>query len=141
MTESLTHGGGAVFDLTGRVLRVLVVRARRPPHDWVLPKGHIEPGETPEQTAVREVEEESGVTAEILAPAGDDRFSARGALVVVRYFAMRRIAEAPSSEGREIRWCQIDEVVPLLMYERAREIVRNGFEIAEKIARAGAPRL
>jgi len=140
MTESLTHAGGAVFDVTGRVARVLVVRARRAPHDWVLPKGHIDPGETPEQTAVREVEEESGVTAEILAPVGDDSFTARGAMVVVRYFAMRRMAEAPSSEGREIRWCRRDEVMPLLMYERAREIVKNGFEIAEKIARPGAQR-
>ncbi len=35
---------------------------------WQLPKGHIEEGETPEQTAVREVEEETGVTGRVLAP-------------------------------------------------------------------------
>ena len=46
------------------------MRARRDPAAWVLPKGHIEPGETPEAAAVREVEEESGCLATIVAPLG-----------------------------------------------------------------------
>ncbi len=48
-------------------LEVLVVRKRHP-DEWRLPKGKKRPGETDEQTAVREVREEAGVLAEIIAP-------------------------------------------------------------------------
>ena len=37
---------------------------------WSLPKGHIEAGETPEQAAIREIEEETGILGEVLAPLG-----------------------------------------------------------------------
>lgn len=48
-----------MFDPRGRVLLL-----RRHNGPWVFPKGHIDPGEEPLDTAVREVAEESGVTAE-----------------------------------------------------------------------------
>ena len=44
---------------------VLLVRAKKTPEDWVFPKGHIEKGESLEQTAVREVQEEAGVSGSI----------------------------------------------------------------------------
>jgi 8-oxo-dGTP pyrophosphatase MutT (NUDIX family) len=43
----------------------LLVTSRRRPKQWVYPKGHVEDGERPEETAVREVEEEAGVLARI----------------------------------------------------------------------------
>lgn len=43
---------------------------RRGELEWVLPKGHVEPGETPEQTAVREVQEETGLEARVAAALG-----------------------------------------------------------------------
>src|SRR5580765_6908119 len=61
--------GGLVVDLAGEVPRgALIGRTDR--HGrllWSLPKGHIEAGETAEQAAVREVEEETGISGEILA--------------------------------------------------------------------------
>jgi diadenosine hexaphosphate hydrolase (ATP-forming) len=50
--------GGVVFNPNGEVL---ILRHRR--GEWVFPKGHIDPGETPLQAALREVEEEAGVRA------------------------------------------------------------------------------
>ncbi|HEX3046537.1 MAG TPA: NUDIX domain-containing protein [Bacillota bacterium] len=44
---------------------------------WLFPKGHIDPGETPEQAAVREVKEECGLTAVIVAPLGETGYSFR----------------------------------------------------------------
>lgn len=52
---------------------VLVIKNRF--GEWVLPKGKIEPGETPEEAALREVEEETGVRAEILRPAGTSEYT------------------------------------------------------------------
>ena len=64
-----THAGGVVAREAGGERRYLLVRASRDP-GWVLPKGHIERGETPEQAAVREVAEEAGISIEITGLAG-----------------------------------------------------------------------
>ena len=52
-----SHAGGVVARTEGGKREYLLVEARRRRGEWVLPKGHIEPGETPEAAAVREVQE------------------------------------------------------------------------------------
>ena len=59
-----TSAGGAVYRKVNSKIEFLIVR-HSGHHRWVLPKGWIDPGETKEQTAVREVKEEAGVEAEI----------------------------------------------------------------------------
>ena len=49
-----THAGGIVYRDVGSGPEYLIVRARRDPSAWVLPKGHIERGETAEEAAVRD---------------------------------------------------------------------------------------
>lgn len=56
---------------------------------WVLPKGHIESGERPEETARREVREEAGVEAAPVALLGEDRYERLGEEAHVAYFLMR----------------------------------------------------
>ncbi len=77
--------GGVVADGAGRLL---LIRDRN--GFWTFPKGHIEPGETPEAAAVREVREETGVAARPLAPLGVTRYTNdRGVAREVRWFLMR----------------------------------------------------
>lgn len=84
--------GGVVFGADGRVL---LVRYRS--GAWAFPKGHPEPGETPEQTAVREVREETGVTASVLRPLPETRYTNdRGEARVIRWFVMRAAPDAPT---------------------------------------------
>ena len=125
MPSALTHAGGVVRRDGRAGSRFLLVRARRKPYDWVLPKGHIERGETSEQTAHREVCEEAGVDAEVERPVGDLTFEARGRKVHVRYFAMRFRREVEATEDREVRWCSLAECERLLLFEDARELVRR----------------
>jgi 8-oxo-dGTP pyrophosphatase MutT (NUDIX family) len=66
-----THAGGVVFRVVGNQRQYLLVRARDPAGAWVFPKGHIEVGESPEQAALREVAEEAGVRATIVADLGE----------------------------------------------------------------------
>jgi 8-oxo-dGTP pyrophosphatase MutT (NUDIX family) len=123
--DRLTHAGGVVRRDGRSGAHFLLVRASRPPFDWVIPKGHIEAGETPEEAACREVAEEAGVQADVAEAVGDLRFEARGREIRVRYFAMRYRADVPAAEDREMRWCSLAECEQLLGFEDAREMVRR----------------
>jgi ADP-ribose pyrophosphatase YjhB (NUDIX family) len=121
----LTHAGGIVRRDDQPEPRFLLVRASRAPFDWVIPKGHIEAGETPEQTARREVREEAAVDAEVERQVGDLSFEVRGRTIHVRYFAMRYRSDVPPQEGREVGWCSLAECEQRLLFEDAREMVRR----------------
>ena len=73
---------------------------------WSLPKGHIEAGETPEDTAVREVAEETGIIGEVVAPLGiiDFWFVADGRRVhkTVHHFLLRAVGGALSDADVEV---------------------------------------
>jgi 8-oxo-dGTP pyrophosphatase MutT (NUDIX family) len=121
----LSHAGGVVHRDEGGPSEVLLVRARGEPHDWVLPKGHIESGETAAQAAQREVREEAGVEAEPIRFLGDFEFTAPdGEGVHVGYFLMRFLQRVAPDENRELRWCSFTEAATLTPFDNAREILR-----------------
>ena len=85
--------GGVVFNSAGDVLLL-----RHQSGSWVFPKGHIEPGEGPLETALREIEEEAGVTARC--DDADETFTTsyhnpRGELRRITWFRMHTDARAP----------------------------------------------
>jgi 8-oxo-dGTP pyrophosphatase MutT (NUDIX family) len=122
---ALTHAGGVVMSVRAGHPTFLLVRASRPPHPWVLPKGHIEPGETPEQTAHREVLEEAGVDADVVAPVGDVSFALNGQPLRIRYFLMHARGTKRALEDREICWCSPADAERLLEFESTRDLVRR----------------
>ena len=120
-----THAGGVVFRGDAD-RRVLLVRAKPAPHDWVLPKGHIERGETAETTARREVMEEAGVDAEPLRYAGTvEFFTPGGKHVRSAFFLMRFIRTVPPQEQREVRWTTIDEAKRLVQFDDTRALIEQ----------------
>lgn len=101
-----THAGGVVFRRNEGRIEFLLVKANSKPSSWVLPKGHIEAGESAEETAVREVREESGAWARVLGPLPPGKpYQVRGETVRVQFYLMECLAEEePDEEEREHRW-------------------------------------
>jgi 8-oxo-dGTP pyrophosphatase MutT (NUDIX family) len=101
----------------------LLVEARRSRGEWVLPKGHIEPGETPEEAAVREVQEEAGVRAAVIARAGESEYALDGQPVRTIFFLMRYQGEAGSQEDRAHVWRRYEDALRLLRFDDARRVL------------------
>jgi 8-oxo-dGTP diphosphatase len=125
--------GGVVWRATERDgLQVAIVH--RPRYDdWSLPKGKLDPGETFEQAAVREVEEEIGARCEL----GDELPPTtyrdhKGRLKLVRYWLMEAtedFAFAANDEVDELRWLAPADAVGLVSYERDRALLDHAAEV------------
>ena len=120
---------------------VAAIRPRGKPEGiWALPKGNIDPGESPAETAVREVHEETGVEGRLVEKLGDVRYvyTRRGGLrifKVVSFFLLRagrgRIGEIDESmriEVAEARWLPLEEAPRLLAYGGEREMAAKALE-------------
>lgn len=120
-----THAGGLVYRFQDTQIQYLVVQAKGNPEHWILPKGHIEPGETPEQTAVRELAEETGVVAGIVTELGYLRFSVANRLITTVYYLMRYQTQVTPQEERLCRWLPYDAALRLLTFPATRDLLRQ----------------
>jgi 8-oxo-dGTP pyrophosphatase MutT (NUDIX family) len=105
-----------------------------------LPKGKVDPGETLEQAAVREVREESGVSARIVAPLGDvsysffERRASRQVAKRVHYYLMAWVggeAHAADGEMEAVAWCTPADAERRMSFDAEREIVARGRALLE----------
>jgi 8-oxo-(d)GTP phosphatase len=105
-----------------------VLLVHRPRYDdWTFPKGKAEKGETDEETALREVKEETGFTCELGQELPSSTYrDASGRPKVVRYWTMRVVSGSfvPHREVDAIRWERPAEAAELLSYDRDREVLR-----------------
>lgn len=121
--DAPTHAGGVVIRRDAGWTQFLLVTARRQPGEWVLPKGHIEPGESAAEAAAREVLEEAGITASLVGELGQlDYFTARGRLHV-QFFLMAFESEGPPGEDRDRAWLSADEARGRVRHEDARALI------------------
>jgi 8-oxo-dGTP pyrophosphatase MutT (NUDIX family) len=138
--REFSAGGVLVRRLGGEWVFAAINPQGRGRSVWALPKGVIDDGETGEQAALREIEEETGVRGRPLGKLGDVRYvytqgwgppGERGQRVfkVVSFFLVRyaggrlgRIDEAMRREVAAVRWLRLDEAERLLAYKGEREM-------------------
>lgn len=126
--------GGVVMRGEGADLRVVVMRSHY--GTWVFPKGHIEPGETPERAAAREVAEEVGLAAlELVAPLGFTAHAyvaqGRPARKRVDWFLFRAPVDAqvhpdPAHGTQDAGWFTRAQALRLLTHADQRRMLRRG---------------
>ena len=132
--------GGLVIDFSGTrgllIGRIDHKDASRERLLWSLPKGHIEAGETPEQAAIREVQEETGITSEITKSIGviDFWFMAGGKRIhkTVHHFIFKEVSGELTpqiTEVDEVSWFPLSEIVDRLAYPDEKKLIAKSGQI------------
>ncbi len=113
----MVRAAGGIVVRDGAVLLV-----HRPRYgDWSFPKGKLEDGESWEEGALREVEEETGLRCELGEEAGRTHYEVAQGPKEVRYFRMTSDGEPRAqNEVDEVRWVTRDEARTLLTHDRDR---------------------
>jgi mutator protein MutT len=123
------HESADVKAAGGVVLRDgKVAIAHRPRYDdWSFPKGKLDPGETWEQAARREVEEEIGLRCRLGEELPATEYRVPRGRKVVRYWLMEPESGefSPNEEVDEMRWMPPAEAAGLLSYDHDRELLRS----------------
>ncbi len=130
--------GGVMLE--GSKVLLVQVKSMKGRKIWTFPKGHIEPGETPRQAALREVLEETGYKASILKPMLKVRyaFTLKGKYVkkVVQWYLMKklgRIGKHDPSEILAINWVSISKAKEMVEYPsdlRLLDIIEREYALA-----------
>jgi 8-oxo-dGTP pyrophosphatase MutT (NUDIX family) len=133
--REFSAGAVLVRRLRGRWWLAAIRPGGKPQGTWALPKGNLGRGESPEETALREVSEETGIDGVSLGKLGDVRYvyTRRGERIfkVVSFYLLRyqrgRINDVPSRfrhEVAEARWLPLEEAPRLLAYGGEREMAK-----------------
>jgi 8-oxo-dGTP pyrophosphatase MutT (NUDIX family) len=145
-----TSAGGVVYRMApgpDGAARPLFLLIRDSYRNWGFPKGHLESGEAPEAAALREVTEETGLSAVELRGAIetiDWYFRFRGRLIhkVCHFYLMETVSADTCPQRAEgitaCRWAPFEDAVQLTSYANAREVLKRAHDLVDAVLRAGS---
>jgi 8-oxo-dGTP pyrophosphatase MutT (NUDIX family) len=139
-TQREVSAGGVVYRREGDDIEIVLAsrRTRRGDLAWGLAKGGIEPGESREDAAVREVREETGLDATIEADLGDTKYIYIWEDVRIRkrvhFFLMRHVGgdvDDRDDEMEEIRWFPLERALKRAAYRGERDVLARAAELLQ----------
>jgi 8-oxo-dGTP pyrophosphatase MutT (NUDIX family) len=149
MQREFSAGGVLVRRLGGRWMVAAIRPGGKPAGLWALPKGRIDEGESGEETALREVAEETGAHGRSLGKLGDVKYTftwppkpAEGERIfkIVSFFLVRyeggRLGDVPEEfrhEVAEVKWLPLEEAPRLLAYGGEKEMARKAADFLETV--------
>ena len=125
--------GGLVWRASPSGHELAVIRRARYGEEWTLPKGKLQPAETWDAAAIREVAEETGCTVELDAFAGGHVYAVNGQPKIVLYWHMRLVAQGPivdSAEARQLCWLTPTAAEKQLTHASERRLVQEALPSA-----------
>jgi 8-oxo-dGTP pyrophosphatase MutT (NUDIX family) len=134
MEREFSSGAVLVRRIKGRPMLAAIRPQGKPEGTWALPKGNLDPGETPAETAVREVLEETGVHGRLVEKLGDVKYTytrrdGTRVFKIVSFYLLQAgrgrlgaIADEMRIEVAEARWLPLEDAPRLLAYGGEREM-------------------
>jgi 8-oxo-dGTP pyrophosphatase MutT (NUDIX family) len=140
VVEETSAGGLVVRQVGGVHLAAVIARRNRAGRlEWCLPKGHLEGSETPEEAAVREIAEETGIQGEVLRRLGviDYWFTGGDRRVhkVVHHFLLGAVGGVlsvegdPDGEAEEVEWIAVTDLPVRLAYPNERRLAEAAHQV------------
>ena len=138
-TRERVSAGGVAYRAAEGSFEIAVIRSARESR-WQLPKGIVDPGETNEQAAIREVREEAGIDCELLEKIDSidywyvDRWSAEPVRVHknVHFYLMKYLKgdiAHHDHEVDEVRWVPVEEAGKILAFSAEKQVVKKAKEM------------
>ena len=130
------RAGGIVIKHDENQTMFLLVTSNSNKNKWIIPAGHVEEGETTEETALREVGEEAGVKASILCDLGsfqynwyrdNKRVTIETQIYLMKY--METICFNP--EGRLVRYFSLNEILNMNLWEESRIFIEKAYHYVD----------
>lgn len=130
----IEQAGAVTFRIFESGIKFLLVRSKKEPSKRIFPKGHVEFGETLEETSLRELKEESGVTGEIVTYLDTVEFSKVKKKYRVSYFLYKFNAVVGTGEaGREPHWYDYETAMDLIVFPSSRYLLELSKKTIEKL--------
>jgi 8-oxo-dGTP pyrophosphatase MutT (NUDIX family) len=140
MPNEFSAGAVVLRRLRGRWWLAAIRPGGKPKGTWALPKGNVARGDSPADTALREVEEETGLVGDLVRKLGDVKYfyvrkDGGRVFKVVSFFLVRyrrgRIGDIPAEHAHEVdeaRWLPLEDAPRLLAYKGEREMAAKALE-------------
>lgn len=135
-----SHAGGVVVRTMDSITQCLLIEAKSGDKEWVLPKGHIKPGESAEQAARREVLEEAGIVAAVGDALDTVEFLGPKGRVRATFFLMEAVEQGPPREGRERVWLTFSEAAGTLRFKESQWLIWRAEALLQETQRRHHPR-
>ena len=123
----IEQAGAIVVRRRQGVPHVLLITAKKNSDHWLFPKGHIDDGETREEAALREAEEEAGVRATLVSRVGIHTFNFGNEMVRVHYFLATTDDKGRPEKGRQLAWFSYDDALEQLTFPDTRALLKEAW--------------